>query len=87
MGKKVRLSELSKTVLIDQLHLCWRHFRACAQALRGEDVQPVELLECEDLGDCDDLELFYLCRKTSEELSYLNRQNRSKSHYDETEGD
>ena len=62
MGRKVKLSELSKTVLIDQLKLCWKHFRVCKLALDGSsDVQPVELLSSADLGDCDDLELFYAC--------------------------
>lgn len=64
MGRRVCLKELSKTVLIDQLKLCWSHFRACARALDGDvDVHPVELLSSDELGDCDDLELFYKCKQ------------------------
>lgn len=64
MGKNVELKDLSKTVLIDQLKLCWKHFRVCLSALEGNsDVKPVELLESAELGDCDDLELFYACLK------------------------
>lgn len=64
MGKNVELKDLSKTVLIDQLKLCWKHFRVCLAALNGDkDVKPVELLESRELGDCDDLELFYACKK------------------------
>jgi len=67
MGKKIKLSELSKTVLIEQLKLCWKHFHVCAQALDGANVQPVELIACDELGDSDDLELFYKCKKIREE--------------------
>ena len=66
MGKKIKLSELSKTVLIEQLKLCWKHFHVCAQALDGANVQPVELIGCDELGDSDDLELFYKCKKIAE---------------------
>ena len=64
MGKQVELKDLSKTVLIEQLQLCWKHFRVCLSALNGQrDVKPVELLGSAELGDCDDLELFYACLK------------------------
>ena len=73
MGKAIRLEDLSKTVLIEQLKLCWKHFAACSQALSGDtDVQPVELIECDELGNGEDLELFYRCRKNAEELTYLD---------------
>ncbi len=81
MGKKVKLSELSKTVLIEQLQLCWKHFRACQLALDGvKDVQPVELLECEELENCEDLELFYKCRKKAEEISWLENELKGVRH-------
>lgn len=74
MSKKVRLDDLSKEVLIEQLRLCWKHFRVCAEVLGGnEDVQPVELLECKESEDNDELELFYKCKKVCEELAYLNK--------------
>lgn len=63
MGRNVSLKDLSKTVLIDQLRLCWKHFRVCLAALEGEKVTPVELLSSDELGDCDDLELFYACKR------------------------
>ena len=73
MDRKIRLEELSKPMLIEQLKLCWKHFAACSQALSGDpDVQPVELIECDELGNGEDLELFYRCRKTSDELTYLD---------------
>ena len=74
MGKKVKLEDLSKIVLIEQLKLCWKHFRACADAISGANVQPVELLACDELGDSDDLELFYKCKKAAEEIEYLNNE-------------
>lgn len=64
MGKTIVLKDLSRSVLISQLKLCWEHFRRCKAALDGEgDVKPVELIGCDELGDCDDLELFYACMK------------------------
>lgn len=64
MGKSVELKDLSKTVLIEQLKLCWEHFRVCLAALEGDsEVRPVELISCSELGDCDDLELFYVCKQ------------------------
>ena len=74
MGKSLKLAEMSKTVLIEQLQLCWKHFRVCAQALNGADVQPVGLIECDELGDCDDLELFYKCKKMAEEKAFLEKE-------------
>ena len=74
MGKNVKLADLSKTVLIEQLQLCWKHFRACQLALDGvKDVQPVELLECEEFIGCEDLELFYKCKKKAEEIAWLEK--------------
>lgn len=64
MGKRIILKDLSRAQLIEQLKLCWEHFRRCRSALDGnKDVQPVELIGCDELGDCDDLELFYSCVK------------------------
>lgn len=83
MGKSVKLSQLSKTVLIDQLKLCWKHFRVCADALSGADIQPVELIECDELGDCDDLELFYKCKKMAEEKEYLEKELKKKNDVEE----
>lgn len=73
MGRNIKLRDLSKTVLMDQLKLCWKHFRACAQALDGDDkVFPVELMECDGLGDCDDLDLFYKCKRAGERLANID---------------
>lgn len=73
MDKKIRLEDMSKPMLIEQLKLCWQHFAACSQALKGDsEVQPVELIECNELGNGEDLELFYRCRKNAEELAYLD---------------
>ena len=63
MAKEVRVKEWPQKVLEEQLRLCWEHFRRCLAALNGEDVEPVELLGHDELGDCDDLELFYACKR------------------------
>lgn len=85
MGKSVKLSQLSKTVLIEQLKLCWKHFRVCAEALDGADIQPVNLIECEELGDCDDLELFYKCKKMAEEKEFLEKKLKNSNDVKERE--
>ena len=41
----------------------------CRKVLRGYDVEPVTMM---DNGESSDLELFYQCKKTAEELAYLN---------------
>lgn len=62
------LSMLSVEELREQLVLCWDHFRRCQSALSGEDVEPCELFCCDELGDSDDLELFYACKEIGESI-------------------
>lgn len=62
MGRR-GIESLSPSELREQVILCHEHFRRCLMALRGEDAEPVSLLGGGVLGDSDDLELFYLCRK------------------------
>lgn len=63
MVKKMDLNDWPQKVLVEQLRLCWEHFRRCLKALNGENVGPVDLIGNDALGDCDDLELFYACKK------------------------
>lgn len=64
--EKKKLQDMSLSELREQVVLCHEHFRRCMAALKGEDVEPVELF-CEDaLGDSDDLELFYMCKQIGE---------------------
>ena len=62
MGNR-NLSDLSLEECREQVRLCWEHFRCCRNALFGENVEPVSLFGCEELGDSDDLELFYACKE------------------------
>jgi hypothetical protein len=52
-----------------ELLAAYLQMERCQQALRGEDVEPVEMM---DNGESSDLELFYQCKKTASELEYLN---------------
>lgn len=61
---------LSEDMVREQLVLSYVQMECCRAALCGDAVEPVEML---DNGESSDLELFYTCKKVSEELSYLNR--------------
>lgn len=63
--------ELTREGLESQLLLCHEHFRRCLRALRGEDVEPCELFCSDELGDSDDLELFYACKKVGDGLKMI----------------
>jgi len=64
MTHQRRLQDLSSSELREQVALCHEHFRRCLAALNGDaDAEPVELFCDEALGDSDDLELFYACKK------------------------
>ena len=52
-----------------ELTLAYTQMECCIRALKGEDVEPVEMM---DNGESTDLELFYACVKHAEELAYLN---------------
>ena len=60
---------LSEDVCRKDLVNAYLQMERCRQVLRGEDVEPVVML---DNGESSDLELFYQCKKVAEELSYLN---------------
>lgn len=53
----------------EQLVLAYLQMEKCQQVLRGDNVEPVTMV---DNGESSDLELFYQCKKTAEELAYLN---------------
>lgn len=59
------VSQLTSDQCLKQLALAYMQMELCQQVLRGEDVEPVEMM---DNGDSSDLELFYLCKKVREEL-------------------
>ena len=55
------VNQLSPDQVREQLILSYLQMERCQQVLQGEDVEPVVMME-----------LFYRCKKVSEELSYLN---------------
>lgn len=63
------VSRLRPSEAREQLSLAYLQMERCIQVLKGEDVEPVEML---DNGASSDLELFYRCRKAAEELSLLS---------------
>lgn len=77
MGKNKKLrnkinafvSQLTPDEVREQLILAYMQMERCLSALRGEDVEPVDM---KDNGVSSDLELFYSCKKCAEELSALN---------------
>lgn len=76
MSKKNRLKEkftafvgkLSPDEVREQLVLAYLQMERCRRVLRGERVEPVAML---DNGESTDLELFYRCKKVSEERDLL----------------
>lgn len=62
-------SQLSPDECREQLVLAYLQMERCGDVLRGEDVEPVVMM---DNGESSDLELFYQCKKVREELDYLN---------------
>lgn len=52
-----------------ELVLAYLQMERCQQVLKGENVEPVEMM---DNGESSDLELFYRCKKVREEVDYLN---------------
>lgn len=62
-------SQLTPDECREQLVLAYLQMEKCQQVLRGEEVEPVTMM---DNGESSDLELFYRCKKVAEELAYLN---------------
>ena len=65
------VNQLSPDQVREQLVLAYLQMEQCQCVLRGEDVEPVEMM---DNGESSDLELFYSCKKAAEELAYLNNE-------------
>lgn len=65
----VFVNQLSPDECREQLVLAYMQMERCQQVLRGEDVEPVAMM---DNGESSDLELFYQCRKVRDELDCLN---------------
>lgn len=64
------VNQLSPDQVREQLVLAYLQMEKCQTALRGYNVEPVEMM---DNGESSDLELFYRCKKAAEELTYLNK--------------
>ena len=64
------VNQLSPDQCREQLVLAYLQMETCKNALKGYDVEPVEMM---DNGESSDLELFYRCKKVAEELAYLNQ--------------
>lgn len=79
MGKSKRLrkrltafvNKLTPDQVREQLVLAYLQMEKCKKVLKGYDVEPVDMM---DNGESSDLELFYHCKKTAEELHYLNEE-------------
>lgn len=71
LRKKINafINQLTPDEIREQLVLAYMQMERCNQVLRGESVEPVPMM---DNGLSSDLELFYSCKKTAEELAYLN---------------
>ena len=63
------IARLSEKECRNELLNAYLQMERCQEVLKGEDVEPVEMM---DNGESSDLELFYRCKKTAEELAYLN---------------
>ena len=62
-------ASLSEEECRKELVMAYLMMERCQEVLKGESVEPVEMM---DNGESSDLELFYRCRKVREELDYLN---------------
>ena len=63
------VNQLTPDQVREQLILAYLQMETCKNALKGYDVEPVEMM---DKGESSDLELFYRCKKAAEELACLN---------------
>ncbi len=64
------VNQLSPDQVREQLVLAYLQMEQTQRVLRGENVEPLTML---DNGESSDLELFYQCKKSAEELAYLNQ--------------
>lgn len=64
------VNELTPDQVREQLVFAYLQMEKCQQVLKGEDVEPIEMM---DNGESSDLELFYRCKKVADELAYLNK--------------
>lgn len=60
-GERRDLQDLTFEELVMEVRQCHEMFRRCLALLSGEYADPVELLGCAELGDSDDMELYYKC--------------------------
>lgn len=64
------VNQLTPGQVREQLVLAYLQMEQSQRVLRGENVEPVTML---DNGENSDLELFYRCKKMAEECAYLNQ--------------
>ena len=65
------VNQLSPDQVREQLVLAYLQMEQTQRVLRGENVEPLTML---DNGESSDLELFYQCKKSAEDLHYLNEE-------------
>lgn len=74
MAEPKTLQDLTLSELREQVAACHEHFRRCRRALGGDpSVDPMELFLDNTLGDSDDLELFYECKRIGEKKNGRNK--------------
>lgn len=56
-----KLGDLSLDELVMEVRMCHEMFGRCLSLLNGEHADPVELFMCDELGDNNDMELYYKC--------------------------
>ena len=64
------VNQLTPEEVREQLILAYLQMEQCQRVLRGDAVEPITMM---DNGESSDLELFYRCKKMSEECAYLNQ--------------
>ena len=64
------VNQLTPEEVREQLVLAYLQMEQCQRVLRGDAVEPITMM---DNGESSDLELFYRCKKMSEECAYLNQ--------------
>lgn len=64
------VNQLSPDECREQLVLAYLQMEKCCKALKGDNVEPVKMM---DNGESSDLELFYRCKKVRKELDLLER--------------
>lgn len=66
------IRDLTREQLEEALISCGQMFRSCLAVLNGSDVEEVPSIPAiDEMGDSDDLELFYQCKCIVEALNVI----------------